>query len=222
MRRHYGERFPNELRILDLGSGDASLICRLTAALKSSGTSVKAIGCELSSSALAKTRLEPHPNVGGFVQADSAQLPFCGQVFDGVTSFGYGSVASYDNPQIHQEVFRALKPGGWLIVDYRNHLSLWFIVLKPWLIAKWLMRFWGFQKPQYHFATFGIRRYYTRCSFEPRIVRFLLCFPPVSFSERYLLAIERVCRLLRVERLFGRIFLGLFHRKKQYVNPQGI
>ena len=211
LRRHYGGTLPTFLRVLDLGCGDADLTCLMGAGLQGAGAEAQIAACDISSGGF-----PPRQRRGGaaLVQADATCLPFGGRSFDGAWSFGYASVASYFNPSVQQELRRVLKPGGWLIADFRNHLSLWFVVFRPRLVAAWLQRFRGRStKPQYHLSTLGLRAYFSQQGFTTADTRFLLSFPPLRRAPiRLLLGFERLCAVSGLRRPLGRVFLALLVR----------
>lgn len=213
LMRYYNDRMPEKLCILDLGCGDGSLTNLFAESLLSMGVGVTVVGCDLSSTALLNARSSTQSHRVTFLQVDANQLPFRDQTFHGVMSFGYASVASYHDSRIQRELFRTIKPGGWLIVDFRNILSLYFIFFRPLWIVKWLMRFFGFGKRQYHLSTLGVTGYFSRYGFKTHSMQFLLSFPPLPhLPPLILMGTERLVDRLHLRRLFGRIFLVLFLR----------
>jgi SAM-dependent methyltransferase len=213
VRRWYGQRVPAELRILDLGCGDGHLTHLVNQRLASLAPSVKIVGFDVSGTALSKTRGASWSQRTSFTQGDACKLPFRDGTFDGVVSFGYASVASYGKPEIQEELFRVTKPSGWLIADFRNHLSLYFVLFKPAWIVRWVKRFLGFGKAQYHLSTLGVERYFAGHGFQRRLRRFALSFPPVPFlTSGTMLRIERLLDVPVLGRLFGRVFFLAFRR----------
>lgn len=201
--------------MLDLGCGDGRLTNILTEALESTGVAVEVVGCDLSSTALSRAKSQCIPGCLTFARAAATQLPFEDGTFDGVVSFGYASVASYYTPTIQNELFRVIKYGGWLAVDFVNHLSVWYLLLRPHWVARWMTRRLGFVKPEYYFSTFGVKNYFRRFGFKLLHVAFTNCFLPVKSvagPERFVLW-DRIVRKMKLERLFGRIFMALFRRE---------
>ena len=121
------------VRALDLSAGDAVLDCpcgfgRHSLVLARAGFAIA--GADLSKAflklareAAAQDRLKAE-----FHEADMRALPadFTGR-FDGAfsafTSFGFFD-ADEDNQKVMDELARAVKPGGRVLIDVRNHLQL--------------------------------------------------------------------------------------------------
>ena len=98
-------------RVLDIGCG-ALPFTRILAELGAS-----AVGVDPDPIQAEKNRTaEPIPNVK-FIEAGADQLPFDDQSFDGVTfAYSLHHVPSDVYPQMFDEIFRILKPGGFLYV----------------------------------------------------------------------------------------------------------
>jgi len=93
-----------------------------------------------------------------------------------IVSFGYVSAATYKGVQ--GEVARVLKPGGLLICDFINYLSLYKIAS--------LRRGWGklVREEGKHYNTItkrGIRDYFSRYNLELVSQTLFNTYPPVNF-----------------------------------------
>ncbi len=222
--RHYNGTLPDRLLILDLGCGDGRVTAHIAAQIAAQGapTGVRILACDISSTSLAHARPVVETLPISLVQTDAGELPFPDGSFDGAMSFGYASVASYWDGRIQRELFRVIKPQGWLIADFRNHLSLWFLLFRPSWLARWLRRFRGLEKPQYHLSLFGVGRYFAQHGFQVRSTRFLLSFPPLELlPETALRLIERTAGALHLNRVWGRVFFALMVRRDASPETQG-
>jgi len=209
---YYFRNKQNELRILDLGCGSGNITRLLHDFLSEKGYKVYVTGIDISENALKKFGRE-YINSLSAILGDASRLPFHSKYFDAVVSFGYGSVASYYAPQIQHEIHRILKPSGILISDFRNILSLYFLVLKPYHVIKMAWRFLGFgKKVPYFFSELGIRKYFAKSGFKLCGITFTNTFPPLStfFSESTLIRFDMFTHKTPLGRLLGRIFIALF------------
>lgn len=197
------------MRILDLGCGTGEISSSLVTALEAKGWTVTLVGLDLSFLALNSW---PYRVVASRVQGDAIRLPFRDNTFDGVVSFGYSSVASYLEPRIQLEITRTLREDGWLCSDFRNHLSLWFILFRPNWVLRWLSRYTARgDKPQHYLGRIGLRGYYAALHLKLLDVRFLLAAPPLRrISPVHLVMIDRWMARMRLSQLLGRIFVALF------------
>lgn len=202
-----------KLCILDLGCGRGDIARLLYSFLSQSGYNVRIIGVDISAKAL-YIFCESNAHNLCAVLGDASRLPFRDEIFDVVVSFGYASVASYMVSEIQREIHRILKPTGILICDFRNILSLYFVLLKPHWIFKHFRRFLGFEKPSYHFGTLGIKRYFAQFHLNLRKVVFTNSFPPVSADslEKLLKNFDRLVNRMRLGRLLGRISIAAFEK----------
>lgn len=208
----YKGKLPERLQVLDLGCGDGHLTRLLKERLQRLGCFVELVGCDLSSGALQNAKnLAPNIN---FAQADARYLPFKDSQFDGVVSFGYASVASYYEPSIQKELYRILKSGGWLVSDFRNHLSLYFVLICPRQVTRCFLRYLGYGKVSYHFCTLGLAGYFSQFGFLLQGQRFCLCYPPMRrLSFKLLITIEDIFSRLRLSALMGRIIIAWFQKE---------
>jgi len=121
------------VRALDLAAGDAVLDCPCgfgrhslvlaRAGFRVTGADLSQPFLKLAREAAARDKLDAQ-----FVESDMRALPedFSGR-FDGAfsafTSFGFFD-AEADNQKVLDELARAVKPGGRVLIDVRNHLQL--------------------------------------------------------------------------------------------------
>jgi len=107
---------------IDIGCGFGSIDVLLA-----QNTDFKIIAMDISDTALEAAK----KNVMHFSQeerikvekGDVYNLSYPDNYFDVIFSFGYVSAATY--PSARNEVYRVLKPGGLLICDFINHVSLY-------------------------------------------------------------------------------------------------
>lgn len=105
---------PTGAAVLDLACGNG----RHSKTLHELGYNVT--GVDLSEASLALAR-EKTPGAR-FIPADMRELHFDAEfsaVFNLFTSFGYFQ-ATADNTRVLEGIYRALKPSGWLVLDYLN------------------------------------------------------------------------------------------------------
>lgn len=190
---------PAGASILDLGCGSGRHARRLAA----HGFAVT--GLDLSAASLARAQQRPGAPVR-FVLQDMRR-PFGTRAFDCVvslfTSFGY-----FDDPVDHHAVVdniaRALRPGGRVVLDYLNIASV-----EPRLVPEEIAEYAG--------VVYRVSRWSDAAAIYKRIVVEDPAAPgPVSFVERVTkLAARDFARLfaragLVVEALFGDYALGAF------------
>ncbi len=146
------------------------------------------------------------------VLGDSYHLPFADNTFDLLMSFGRACVASYRG--VVPEVVRVTKPGGTVIMDFINHISLYDV----WDWRNW-RRYLKFKKilsedPKYtHFGPIGIAETYAEFGLSLRALNYLGCVVPIgnAFSKEVYESLERYWPLKRV---FSRVLLGTFSNMK--------
>jgi len=135
------ERFPRDIRVLDLGCGAGVLSERLLAA----GYGVDAVDMSADMLAFTKQRLSKYDSDKyRLARADIAQLPFPDATFDVIACIGvFGYMEDVD--AAIREIKRVLKPGGTLVLSIRNldHVTVFdgFFWLKaPFLALRKLAR----------------------------------------------------------------------------------
>lgn len=135
------ERFPRDIRVLDLGCGAGVLSERLVAA----GYSVDAVDMSADMLAFTKQRLSKYDSDKyRLARAECASLPFPDATFDVVACIGvFGYMEDVD--AAIREIKRVLRPGGTLVLSIRNldHVTVFdgFFWLKaPFLALRKLAR----------------------------------------------------------------------------------
>ena len=110
------ERFPRDVRVLDLGCGAGVLTERLVAA----GYSVDAVDMSADMLAFSKQRLSKYDSEKyRLARAECASLPFPDATFDVVACIGvFGYMEDVD--AAIREIKRVLRPGGTLVLSIRN------------------------------------------------------------------------------------------------------
>ena len=117
--------------MLDVGCGFGEVDI-----LFSKRTNFRIIGCDISKVCVDRAR--DNVKLAGLTgkikieEGDVYSLTYPSNYFDVVTSFGYASAATYKGAQA--EVSRVLKPGGFLVCDFINYLSLYKVAN---FAAKW-------------------------------------------------------------------------------------
>jgi len=137
---------------------------------------------------------------------DVYKLSYPNNYFDVIFSFGYSSAASYE--EVASEVARTLRPGGFLILDYINHHSLY-------KIFSLLEKYKKYRKNElYSFNLKGIIKHFEKVglSFVDRI--YFNTYPPVLRNlipiKLYLLIERTIGRLFR--KILGRVILVCFQK----------
>ena len=135
------ERFPRDIRVLDLGCGAGVLSERLVAA----GYSVDAVDMSADMLAFTKQRLSKYDSDKfRLARAECAALPFPDATFDVIACIGvFGYLEDVD--AAIREIKRVLRPGGTLVLSIRNldHVTVFdgFFWLKaPFLALRKLAR----------------------------------------------------------------------------------
>lgn len=129
------ERFPRDIRVLDLGCGAGVLSERLLSA----GYSVDAVDMSADMLAFTKQRLSKYDSDKyRLARAECASLPFPDATFDVVACIGvFGYMEDVD--AAIREIKRVLRPGGTLVLSIRNldHVTVFdgFFWLKAPLLA---------------------------------------------------------------------------------------
>ncbi|AFQ43192.1 DVU_1556 family methyltransferase [Desulfosporosinus meridiei] len=96
-------------RVLDVGCGSGATVDRLVSLY-----GLQALGLD-PSALLLESGLKKNPSLN-LIQGQGEDLPFPAQQMDGVFAECALSVMA-DLDQVLQEIFRVLKPGGWLVIN---------------------------------------------------------------------------------------------------------
>ncbi len=131
-------------------------------------------------------------------------------------SFGYASVATYYTPLIQQEVARVLVSQGLLIADFQNAACIYGVLCPTRLVNQYRrFRRWDRRKPNYYFGVRGVVEYFSSFGLRLMKTQFTNCFPPFKslLEPEYLIFLDRMIHRLRVERLFGRVFIAVFRKE---------
>ena len=116
-------------RILEVGCGLGTDLRQFASA----GAQVVGVDLSMQSVSLARQHFRAFGTEGSFSQSDGEHLPFAGQSFDAIYSFGVlhhtpNTQAAFD------ECYRVLKSGGEFIVMLYNSVS-WLVAVEPYLVA---------------------------------------------------------------------------------------
>ncbi|OGZ57366.1 MAG: hypothetical protein A3B96_01320 [Candidatus Spechtbacteria bacterium RIFCSPHIGHO2_02_FULL_43_15b] len=144
-----------------------------------------------------------------FEVADVYRLPYEDNYFDIAVSFGYTSAATYKGAQT--EIARVLKPGGMLICDFVNPLSLYKIIYLP----KRLRKFIKEEGKYYNILTAkSISRHFAKNNLRFVSQRFFNTYPPIDFLPiSFLIFFEKsIGRVLG--RVMGRVRIVCFEKEK--------
>jgi len=198
-------------RVLDLGCGAGPVITELR------GAGLECVGADYSGDMLefARQRLQSRSlDPAGLVRCDGRSTPFPDASFDVVVCLG---VISYveDYEAVLREIRRLLRPGGTVIISFRNRLNL--LLSDPVAIAKHLLREALGRREQ---AAFKIGRFLdfriVRARIEALGLKFValqgIGFGPFCFAGRALFsertsirisrALTRVCSRLHLQAAF--------------------
>jgi len=192
--------------LLDVGCGFGEIDILLA-----EKTEFNIIGCDISKRCIdvARKNVEAHGFEGRIKieEGDVYALPYPDNYFDAVVSFGYTSAATYKGVQ--SEVARVLKPGGLLICDFINSLSLYKIVNLP---RRW-RKLINEEGKHYNTATLrGISEYFLRYNFKFVSQRLFNSYPPINFLPPFFLIFfdKSIGRVLN--RILGRVRIVCFQK----------
>lgn len=192
--------------VLDVGCGFGEIDILLAKM-----SNFRIIGCDVSRICVARARENVQSSgVDGRIKIEEGSayaLPYPDEYFDVVTSFGYVSAATYKGAQ--GEVQRVLKPGGLLICDFVNLLSVYKIsnVAGRW---KRLIREEG---KHYNTLTMrGIAEYFQRYKFKFVSQILFNTYPPVNFlPPQFLIFFDKtIGRAL--SKVLGRVRMVCFQK----------
>lgn len=192
-------------KILDIGCGFGEIDILLA-----QNSDFDIIGCDISETALkvAQNNIEKAglTNRINIEQRDVYNLKYPDEFFDIVLSFGYVSAATY--PGVQREVARVLKPGGILICDFINCLSLY-------KLFNTFKRTVKRRDVPYYVSLNGIRREFEKEGLVFLKQRFFNTYPPIDskLNAATFLAFEgTVGRIFR--NFLGRVRLVSFQKTK--------
>ena len=182
-------------RVLDIGCGFGEIDI-----LFAQNTNFNIVGCDISKIAV-KAAQENVEKVGlghriKIEEGDIYNLKYPNDFFDIVLSFGYVSAATY--PGAQKEVARVLKPGGILVCDFINCLSLYKFLSTFKRIAK-------LRKVAYYVTLNGICREFKRQNLVFVDQRFFNTYPPLYLSLNPKI-------FLSFENTIGKIFKSILGR----------
>lgn len=145
------------------------------------------------------------------VRCDAYRLPFADCSFDAVISFGNACVTSYRG--VAPELTRVLRPGGMVVMDFVNHLSIYQMFRwRNWKrFLRCLQLLPGGEK-YHHFGPLALRSFYEQYGLELLNVTYLMAVPPVriALSPSQYAADDRIWPL---KRFFGRVLLTIFRKR---------
>jgi SAM-dependent methyltransferase len=140
----------------------------------------KIIGCDVSQRCVERARENvKFSGMEGRIKIEEGSvylLPYPDAYFDVVMSFGYASAATYKGAQA--EVSRVLRPGGFLVCDFINYLSLYKIAS----FAAKRKKLINEEGKYYNDATVsGISDYFARYNLHFISQKLFNTYPPVNF-----------------------------------------
>ena len=191
-------------RALDIGCGFGEIDILLA-----KNTDFQIVGCDISEVAVKvakenvrKAKLENRIQIE---EKDVYSLKYPDESFDVVLSFGYVSAATY--PEVQKEVARVLKPGGILICDFINCLSLYKIFNTFGRILK--------KKAPYYVFSAGIRREFKKAGLILVDQRLFNTYPPMDLGldPRIFILFENTIGSV-FQNLLGRVRLVSFKKVK--------
>ena len=182
-------------RVLDIGCGFGEIDI-----LFAQNTNFNIVGCDISEIAV-KTAQENVEKAGldhriKIEEGNVYKLKYPNDFFDIVLSFGYVSAATY--PGAQKEVARVLKPGGILVCDFINFLSLYKFLSIFKRIAK-------LRKVSYYVTLNRICREFKKQNLVFVDQRFFNTYPPLDLSLNPKI-------FLSFENTIGKIFKNILGR----------
>lgn len=182
-------------RVLDIGCGFGEIDI-----LFAQNTNFNIVGCDISEIAV-KTAQENVEKAGlghriKIEEGNVYKLKYPNDFFDIVLSFGYVSAATY--PGAQKEVARVLKPGGILVCDFINFLSLYKFLSIFKRIAK-------LQKVSYYVTLNRICREFKKQNLVFVNQRFFNTYPPLDLNLNPKI-------FLSFENTIGKIFKSILGR----------
>lgn len=193
--------------LLDIGCGFGEIDMLL-----STKSNFKIIGCDISRECvrrakenISEARMEQRISIE---VGDVYNLPYPDSFFDIVVSFGYTSAATYKGAQ--SEVARVLKPGGLLVCDFINLLSVYKIISAI-LRRKRLLNEEG---KHYNILTArGIEEYFGKYGLQFVSQRLFNSYPPCNFLpiDSLILFDKTIGRAFN--KILGRVRLVCFEKK---------
>jgi len=138
-------------------------------------------------------------------EGDVYNLKYPDNSFDVILSFGYVSAATYRGVQ--KEIARVLKPGGILVCDFINPLSIY-------KIPSTIKRKMAGRETPYFISLSGIRREFDKNNLIFKKQRFFNTYPPLHWGvpvKKFLYFENTLGKILR--RVLGRVRLVSFEKK---------
>lgn len=192
-----------EGRLLDIGCGFGEIDVLLA-----QNTNFDIIGCDISDIAL-KAAQNNIKRVGlthriKIEEGNVYGLKYPNEFFDVILSFGYVSAATY--PGVQKEIARVLRPGGILICDFINCLSLY----KVFATFRRILQ----KKVPYYISLLGIRREFEKEGLYFTEQVFFNTYPPLNLKlspEIFIFFENTIGRILN--KFLGRVRLVKFAKQ---------
>ncbi len=192
-------------KILDIGCGfgEIDILLAENTDFHITGVDISKNALDIFSRKIQEKGLSERINIE---EGDVYNLKYPDNSFDVILSFGYVSAATYRGVQ--KEVSRVLKPGGILVCDFINPLSLYKILntIKRRVVGK---------RTPYSISLSGICREFDGNNLVLKEQRFFNTYPPLHWAvpvKIFLLFENTIGKILG--RLLGRVRLVSFQKKK--------